>query len=74
MKICREEDGEVEEVPTNSDGLLPYATVRVSVIILTFKMKIENRRARRGLINFCSIFLSNKISNFFTRLQFFGFP
>lgn len=74
MKICREEDGEVEEVPTNSDGLLPYATVRVSEIILTFKMKIENRRARRGLINFCSIFLSNKISNFFTRLQFFCFP
>ena len=29
VKVCVEEDGEVQEVPTNKDGLLPHATIRV---------------------------------------------
>jgi len=28
VKVCVEEDGEVQEVPTNKDGLLPHATIR----------------------------------------------
>lgn len=28
VKVCVEEDGEVQEVPTNADGLLPLSTIR----------------------------------------------
>ena len=29
VRVSREEEGDVEEVPTNIDGLLPYITLRV---------------------------------------------
>jgi len=52
VKICLVEDGEVEELPTNSDGLLPHATVRASFEgISALKYRVSgSQRTWRSLV------------------------